>query len=53
MIDIPEDSVQVWDRVEQRANTKIREGQSTKWHTHVHIYIYKQINMPDFQLCYP
>ena len=41
---------EVWDGVEHRANAKVWEGQSTKWHTYVQ---YKQTNIPDFQLCYP
>ncbi len=40
---------EVWDGVEHRANTKVREGQSTKRHTYVQTY--KQTNIPDFQLC--
>ncbi len=35
---------EVWDGVEHRANAKVREGQSTKWHTYVQIlYVYKLV----------
>ncbi len=31
---------EVWDGAKHRANAKVREGQSTKWHTYVKTYIY-------------
>ncbi len=43
---------EVWDGVDHRTNTKTR-GSKYKNALHTSKHIYKQTNIPDFQLCYP
>ncbi len=43
---------EVWDRVDHRTNTKTR-GSKYKNALCTSKHMYKQTNIPDFQLCYP